>query len=343
VYGEGGKNPKGSFGLAKGPYAGSSDEGIGLTTMTNGSYYLISAPFFEETTNIGTGKPIFFQYSVTTLRHADCFGQYIKILPKDAFDDQKNFLDSSKYNIMFGPDVCIGKNTEFRIILRNNNKNHEIKKKFIIPRFDDQISHLFTFGLYPNNTFAVWADGIINLTGTLEESFAIIEPKKIPGLKIAKPADWDDRETIPDPDFDPFDEPLYIDDPDDKKPKRWDEKKRGPWEPRKIFNRRSSVIAPLIQNPNFMGKWAPLIDNPNYKPHPELHEYASFMYIGIDVWQITSGTIFDNFFVTDDQEEVKRATQQWKKFSDVEKFRLKNDKMKNDEELQRANVRQVEL
>merc|ERR1711976_1011946 len=42
------------------------------------------------------------------------------------------------------------------------------------------------------------------------------------------------------------------------------------------------------------------IANPDYKEDPELYAYDSWGAIGLDLWQVKSGTIFDNFLINDD-------------------------------------------
>jgi len=49
----------------------------------------------------------------------------------------------------------------------------------------------------------------------------------------------------------------------------------------------------------------PLIDNPEYEPDDELYAYDDFGVIGLDLWQVKSGTIFDHFLITDDPEVAK--------------------------------------
>jgi len=49
----------------------------------------------------------------------------------------------------------------------------------------------------------------------------------------------------------------------------------------------------------------PQIDNPEYKDDPELYAFDSFKYLGIDIWQVKSGTIFSHFLLTDDFETAK--------------------------------------
>ena len=80
----------------------------------------------------------------------------------------------------------------------------------------------------------------------------------------------------------------------------------------------------MIDNPDFKGEWKPRqIDNPSYKgkwvhpmvPNPEYNEddvkeigkYKEFCTIGFDLWQVKSGTIFDNVLVTDDAEHAKKV------------------------------------
>ena len=84
----------------------------------------------------------------------------------------------------------------------------------------------------------------------------------------------------------------------------------GEWEP------------PMIDNPEYKGEWAPKqIDNPDFKgiwQHPEIDnpEYSAdnnlylreeVCTVGLDLWQVKSGTIFDNFLITDDVETAQKA------------------------------------
>merc|ERR1711973_353070 len=96
------------------------------------------------------------------------------------------------------------------------------------------------------------------------------------------------------------------------KPEDWDDEMDGEWE------------APMIDNPEYKGEWKPRqIDNPAYKGkwvHPEIDNpeydaeeeaslgvYDDFGAIGLDLWQVKSGTIFDNFLITDDPEHAKKV------------------------------------
>jgi hypothetical protein len=56
------------------------------------------------------------------------------------------------------------------------------------------------------------------------------------------------------------------------------------------------------------GPWIhPEIDNPEYSPDPELYKRDEICAIGFDLWQVKSGTIFDNVLITDDPELAKQV------------------------------------
>merc|ERR1712094_39697 len=64
--------------------------------------------------------------------------------------------------------------------------------------------------------------------------------------------------------------------------------------------------------------------------------YASFGHVGIDIWQVKSGTIFDNILITDDVEYAKQHGEKtWKAQKDGEKAmkeKADEEKRKKDEE-----------
>merc|ERR1712224_483394 len=66
--------------------------------------------------------------------------------------------------------------------------------------------------------------------------------------------------------------------------------------------------AKRIANPAYKGVWAPKkIANPEFVDDDELYSYKSFAFVGVDVWQVKSGTIFDNILITDDADTAKAA------------------------------------
>merc|ERR1712146_873754 len=85
------------------------------------------------------------------------------------------------------------------------------------------------------------------------------------------------------------------------------------------------------------GVWeAKRIPNPKYKSDDKLGQYAKFSTVGIDVWQVKSGTIFDNILITDDVEyATAHAEKTWKAQKDGEKAmkeKADEEKRKKDEE-----------
>merc|ERR1711863_67551 len=78
-----------------------------------------------------------------------------------------------------------------------------------------------------------------------------------------------------------------------------------------------------IENPEYKGKWIhPEIDNPEYNADDakELGKYDEVCKIGFDLWQVKSGTIFDNVLITDDVAEAKRiGDETWGATKDPEK------------------------
>lgn len=106
---------------------------------------------------------------------------------------------------------------------------------------------------------------------------------------------------------------------------------------------------PVIQNPECKGKWKPCqvdnpdykgtwiypeIDNPEYSPVANIYAYDSFAVLGLDVWQVKSRTIFDNFLITNDEAYAEEfGNETW----GVTKAAEKQLKDKQDEE-QRLKV-----
>merc|ERR1712167_263353 len=92
----------------------------------------------------------------------------------------------------------------------------------------------------------------------------------------------------------------------------------------------------------YKGVWeAKLIDNPEYVEDASIGKYAKFSTVGIDVWQVKSGTIFDNILITDDVEYAKaHGEKTWKAQKDGEKAmkeKADEEKRKADEEKRKAD------
>lgn len=79
----------------------------------------------------------------------------------------------------------------------------------------------------------------------------------------------------------------------------------GEWEPPMVDNPeyKGEWQPKQLDNPNYKGAWEhPEIDNPEYTPDPNLYLRKEICVLGFDLWQVKSGTIFDNILITDDIE-----------------------------------------
>jgi len=154
-------------------------------------------------------------------------------------------------------------------------------------------------------------------SGSVYSDWSILPPKKIKDPEAKKPEDWDDKEYIPDPEDkkpEGYDDiPKEIPDTDAKKPEDWDDEEDGEWTAPTIANPeyKGPWKPKKIKNPNYKGKWkAPMIDNPDFKDDPDLYVYPNLKYVGIELWQVKSGTLFDNVLITDDPEYAKQLAEE---------------------------------
>ncbi len=133
---------------------------------------------------------------------------------------------------------------------------------------------------------------------------------------------------MPDPNEekpDDWDQPKTIVDEKAKKPDDWDNETDGEWERPMIDNPAyKGVWTPkMIPNPDYKGEWKPRqIDNPEHVDDPEIYA-RTIAYIGLDLWQVKSGTIFDNFIVSDDVSECEKHGEYWQKRFDFEEEQAK--------------------
>merc|ERR1711890_66259 len=97
------------------------------------------------------------------------------------------------------------------------------------------------------------------------------------------------------------------------KPKDWDDEMDGEWEP-------------------------PMIDNPEYNADDakDIGKYEENCKIGFDLWQVKSGTIFDNILITDDVEHAKKVGEElWAVTKEAEK-KMKDEQ--DEEEKKKAEA-----
>jgi len=286
-------------------HADASDKGI--QTSQDARFYGLSAKLSESFSNT---KDLVIQFSVKHEQDLDCGGAYIKLLGDI---DQSKFGGDSPYQIMFGPDICGPSNKKTHVIFNYKPKADNLLIKNEVTVKSDKLSHLYTLHVKADNTFDVLIDLESVKSGSLEENWDFLLPKEIKDPSVSKPADWVDKKKIPDPEdkkpegYD--DTPKEIPDPEATKPEDWDDEEDGEWEAPKIDNPdyKGPWKAKLIANPEYKGEWVhPLIPNPDFVEDPSLFKRCvDCTHVGFELWQVKSGTIFDDILVTDSIEEAK--------------------------------------
>ncbi|EAY18758.1 Calreticulin family protein [Trichomonas vaginalis G3] len=269
------------------------EKGLVITDKEKSSLIsqILPAPIFT------LNETIVIQYEVRAQLVYSCFKSLLRIHTK-SFDP---FHQTNKTHgtIEFGP-VHNNKKTKAILNFYTEDKNgsliaHKIEKDIKIPY--DEIAHLYTLIIRPNNTFEYMIDGMSFLNGTFTDSFKepVVQPKYIDDPTDKKPSDWVDDEFIPDPNAvkpddwnesepefilnprllkKPYgweeDEPEMIPDPKDTVPDEWNEYLYGTYKRRKIKNPKCRVGCgpykpPMIKNKKYKGKWTPpLIKNPKF-------------------------------------------------------------------------------
>jgi len=327
----------GKFVLTAGKFYGDAEKDKGIQTSQDAKFYGLSTEFKPVSNK---DKPLVVQFTVKHEQNIDCGGGYVKLF--DCKLDQTDMHGDSPYHIMFGPDICGPGTKKVHVIFTHKEKNHLIKKD--IRCKDDVFTHLYTLIVNPDGTYEVLIDNESAQKGSLTDDWDFLPPKKIKDPEVSKPDDWVDAAKIDDPeDVKPEDweKPEHIADPDATKPEDWDDEMDGEWEP------------PMIDNPEYKGEWKPRqIDNPDYKGpwvHPEidnpeyneeeaatLGKFDEVCKLGFDLWQVKSGTIFDNIMITDDPAEAKKAGEDlWAVTKDAEK-KMKDEQ--DEEERKKAEA-----
>jgi len=327
---------QGKFKWTSGKFYGDFTKDKGIQTSEDAKFYGITAKLDKPFSN--EDKTLVIQFTVKHEQTIDCGGGYIKLLGSNF--NQKEFQGETPYHIMFGPDICGLSTKKVHVIFNYKGVNKLIKKE--IRCKDDEFTHLYTLIIEPTNTYKVLIDNEKTESGTLEEDWDFLAPKKIKDPKASKPSDWVDNEKIDDPtDSKPADweKPKHIPDPNAKKPDDWDDEMDGEWEAPKIDNPeyKGEWKAKQIDNPLFKGVWIhPEIDNPDYSPDKNLYLFKDIGAVGFDLWQVKSGTIFDNILITDDADYAKKfGDDTWKKTAEGEK-KMKEAKDAEDRKQQEA-------
>jgi len=295
----------GKFELTPGKfYADAKNNAI--KTSQDAHFYAVSTKFPEFSNE---KKTLILQFSVKHEQNIDCGGGYIKLF--DCNFKSEEMHGDTPYLIMFGPDICGPGTKKVHAIFNYKGKNHLINKD--IRCKDDVYTHVYTLIVEPDQTYEVLIDGEKVQSGTFEDDWTFLEPKKIKDPEASKPEEWDDRAMIDDTnDSKPedWDQPEHIPDPEATKPEDWDDEMDGEWEPAQIDNPafKGEWKPKQIDNPAYKGAWIhPEIDNPEYIPDSEIYRYPAICGVGLDLWQVKSGTLFDNLLITDDKDKAKEV------------------------------------
>merc|ERR1711957_41855 len=151
--------------------AGKFGDDVGLQTSEDAKFYGISAalPTFSN-----KDKTLIVQYTVKHEQNIDCGGAYLKLGP--APFDGKEFNGDTEYNIMFGPDIC-GMTKRTHLIF-NYNKENLLKTKDLCTE-SNELTHLYTLTVKPDNTFDVSIDGVSVEAGSLAEGWKFLKEKEV--------------------------------------------------------------------------------------------------------------------------------------------------------------------
>lgn len=329
----------GAFSLTAGKwYGGDETSAKGIQTSQDARFYAVSADMGKTFSN--ENKPLVVQFSAKHEQKLDCGGGYIKLMPS-TMGDQKTFGGESPYSIMFGPDIC-GSSTKRVHAIFTDTKGENLLIKKTVPCETDELTHVYTLIVQPNNTYEILVDNEVRSSGDLEDHWDFLPPKTVKDPEAKKPEDWDDRARIPDESDvkpDGWDEiPETIPDSEATKPLDWDDEDDGEWEPPTVPNPefKGEWRQKMVENPAYKGVWsAPEIPNPEYVPEDaeKLYVREDLRYVGFELWQVKSGSIFDNILVTDDAEYARAfAERTWGASKDGERAAHEAAKKKQKED-----------
>jgi len=314
------KSDYGKFVASSGKFFGDADVARGIKTSEDAKNYALSAsftPFSNE------GKKLIVQFTVKHEQNIDCGGGYVKIFPSTI--DQKDMHGGegeTPYNIMFGPDICGPGTRKVHVIFAYKGQNLQSKKSIACKA--DELTHLYTLIVNPDNTYEVKIDDAKVESGSLYDDFDFLPAKLINDPSKSKPKDWVDQKTIADPDDkkpSDWDVPETVADPEAQKPDDWDDEMDGAWEAPQVPNPayKGEWKPKQIPNPEYKGEWVhPQIENPDYFYDPAVYKYSDFGVIGFDLWQVKAGTIFDNVLITSDEADAEADVKTFKKIVEGE-------------------------
>jgi len=83
-----------------------------------------------------------------------------------------------------------------------------------------------------------------------------------------------------------------------------------------------------------------MIANPDYFEDNKIYAFKSNAAVGLEIWQVKSGTIFDNVIVTNDMAEANKLAEKTKKLQAAEKAQVEkeNEEKRKKQEEERAKM-----
>uniref|UniRef100_A0A5S6QV96 Calreticulin n=1 Tax=Trichuris muris TaxID=70415 RepID=A0A5S6QV96_TRIMR len=318
------KSDYGVVNISHGSFYGDAQAGVGLQTTQDSRFYAVSRKFDNPLGNIS--KALVIQFSVKHEQKIDCGGAYIKLL--SAKVNQTDFHSDSPYYIMFGPDICADAKV-LRIIFNYNGTYFTWNQKVSCKA--GRLTHVYTLIIHHNLTYDVLIDLRVAKSGLLLEDFEFSDPISKPNAKTGK---LSSSEGMPpssnlNPEAptqgDTLDKNFEDHDVSKSSAKSCGNKNDGEKKEEKHTCSADS------QEPTTKAYKLQFMD---------LNFYKGIGALGIDVWQVKSGTIFDNILVTDDKEyAVRFAKLTWQLY----KYPEKHMKEKLDEEKEIEEDRQIAM
>jgi hypothetical protein len=218
------------------------------------------------------------------------------------------------YTLKMGPNFC---KKSFTLDLSYKNNVFHWRQKQTPP--DNRIYNLYTFILYPSNSYELYIDKNLAVDGGLYEHWPMLKSKYIRDPKEVKPPYWEDPENA----TEYIEPPEYIN-TNDSQPKDWDELLDGHWAPTLMKNPHyfpKSIIFAMSMKEN-KGTWQPnLIANFDYYTDTSLYEMSVN---GISVHGVVNGEVMvGGLHVSDDAESANKFEWEWARNVDREVHRLR--------------------
>ncbi|XP_032129010.1 calreticulin-3, partial [Sapajus apella] len=191
-----------------------------------------------------------------------------------------------------GPDICGFDIKKVHVILHFKNQYHENKKS--IRCKVDGFTHLYTLILRPDLSYDVKIDGQSIESGSIEYDWNLTSLKKEKSLAESK-----DRKLTEDNKAQDWEKHFL--DASASRQSDWNGELDGDWQTAMLQKppRQDGLKPQGIDRDIWLHH---KMKNTNYLTQYDLSEFENIGAIGLELWQVRSGTIFDNFLITDDEE-----------------------------------------